>query len=339
MSESSSEERSPLVSIIVPVYNVEHYLDACVESLLQQEYRNFELLLIDDGSQDGSPRLCDSWATKDPRIHVYHKENGGLSDARNFGLNHAHGAYIYFIDSDDIADVHLLSSAMAKIFETNADMLFFKYRLLAQDGGSSVESNDGASFPPEGAATAKEALTNLWTWRVPSHSWQYIARAELYQSVRFPTGKVMEDVATTYRVIGSAGVTYFLPRELYYYRIRNNSILGHLSSQFFLDALSSTIANDAFVRNQFPELLETELNWSIRFLVVNLFAASACRRQFPEGAYRQYQSEVLHLLRVHCRELGWKKINRFSKIRLIAIRCGLMPAWAAFSYRKHKDTR
>lgn len=339
LNSSTATEQFPLVSVIVPVYNVESYLGACIESLVQQDYLNLEILLIDDGSRDGSPQLCEEWAQKDTRIRVFHKTNGGLSDARNFGLDQAAGEYIYFVDSDDVVSSHLISVAMDKVLSEKSDMVFFKYRLLSEDGTDSIVSNDADSFPEEGIVTAKQALADLWSWRMPSHSWQYIAKATLYQSIRFPVGQSLEDVATTVRIVGEASAVYYLPSELYYYRIRNSSILGQPSPQLFIDALTSTIVNDEYARKHFPELVTEELKWSVQYLIVNLFQASGARAQFSNGEYQRYEGHVRSLLKAHCKELGWRNLNGFCKLRLVAIRCGLMPLWSTFSSRRHRNTR
>lgn len=125
------------VSVIIPVYNVENYLSQCMESVLNQTYSNLEIILVDDGSTDSSGIICDSFAKKDERIRVIHKENGGLSSARNAALNVATGEYICFIDSDDFVDIHLISESVAKIEETHADVCMFSH--YTYDGKNSKE--------------------------------------------------------------------------------------------------------------------------------------------------------------------------------------------------------
>ena len=112
----------PLISIIIPVYNVEKYLDKCINSVLMQTYKNIEILLINDGSTDSSGQICESYAKKDSRIKVIHKENGGLSDARNVGIEHSTGSYIMFVDSDDYIDCNMASVLYNLLNSTNSDM-------------------------------------------------------------------------------------------------------------------------------------------------------------------------------------------------------------------------
>ena len=117
----------PLISIIVPVYNVEKFIDCCINSIISQTYENFELILVDDGSPDNCPVICDTWGKKDTRIKVFHKSNGGLSDARNFGIKYAKGDYITFIDSDDFVSSFYLETLYNLIVNNNADISCAKH--------------------------------------------------------------------------------------------------------------------------------------------------------------------------------------------------------------------
>ncbi len=130
----NGDRGTPLVSVIVPVYGVERYLDACVEGLVGQTYRNLEILLVDDGSPDRCPAMCDAWTARDERIRVIHKANGGLSDARNVGLAKATGDYIYFVDSDDMVERNLIERAMATMRDYDADLVMFQFDTISEDG-------------------------------------------------------------------------------------------------------------------------------------------------------------------------------------------------------------
>lgn len=123
-----------LISVIIPVYKVEKYLDRCVESVVNQTYKNLEIILVDDGSPDNCPQMCDEWAKKDKRIKVIHKENGGVSSARNLGLEQATGNYIAFVDSDDWLDLTMYEELVKSATETNADMVFCKIKRVFQNG-------------------------------------------------------------------------------------------------------------------------------------------------------------------------------------------------------------
>ena len=120
--------KEPLISVIVPIYNVENYLDKCIESIVNQTYKNLEIILVDDGSPDNSPKICDNWALKDSRIKVIHKKNGGLSSARNAGIENASGKYLTFIDSDDYFDLHVISVMLENLAKYNVDISSISFK-------------------------------------------------------------------------------------------------------------------------------------------------------------------------------------------------------------------
>ena len=126
-------EQEPLVSIIIPVYKVEKFLDECVKSVVAQTYRNLEILLVDDGSPDNCPAMCDAWAARDPRIRVIHKPNGGLSDARNYGLCHAQGEYILFMDGDDWLAENICPGLLQMALQDRADVVIGKVHFLREN--------------------------------------------------------------------------------------------------------------------------------------------------------------------------------------------------------------
>lgn len=337
---SIDTQEIPLVSVIVPVYRVEGFLDTCVSSIVNQTYSNLDIILVDDGSPDSCPQLCEKWAQRDSRVRVFHKSNGGLSDARNYGIARAHGEYVYCVDSDDRLDTELLTKVMREMLESGSDMVFFEYRLESEDGGRTTQSKDTPFFPSEGKRTAAQSLELLWSWRIPNYAWSYVARRSLFNTVEFPKGELMEDVATTYRLIGDAarGV-YFLPEELYFYRVRQGSILGHATPRLCTDNLPHIVAVDAYVKERYPQLLQVELNWSMRFLIGDLFHARIMHKQFSAGGYRTYKKQVCKLLDAHYSELGRSRTSRSNRLKMFEIRCGLLPLRSYITYLRHRNTR
>jgi glycosyltransferase involved in cell wall biosynthesis len=330
----------PLVSVIIPVYKVESFLNTCVSSVVGQAYSNLDIILVDDGSPDSCPQLCDEWARRDSRIRVFHKTNGGLSDARNYGIARARGEFVYCLDSDDRVDSTLLAKTMSKLLGSGADMIFFEYCLESEDGNSTIQSKDTPSFPLEGKRTAEQALELLWTWKIPNYAWSFVAKKSLFDTVEFPKGELMEDVATTYKLIGNAteGV-YFLPEEMYFYRVRKGSILGKATPLLCTDNLPHIMAVDAYAKERYPQLLRIELNWSMRFLIGDLFHARIMHKQFPAGSYRVYKRQVCKLLGSHYRELGRSNTSRSNRLKMLEIRCGLLPLRSYVTYLRHKNTR
>lgn len=224
MNRANRDE--PLVSVIVPVYNVERYLDRCVTSIVNQTYRNLQIILVDDGSPDRCPEMCDEWARKDERIRVIHKQNGGLSSARNAGLDVAQGMRIAFIDSDDWAD-SLMIEIMSNWMEAHASVdVVMCGTIKSFENGT--ENQIDADLP-ERVFTSDEALHDFLYHRnrMASAVWNKLFDARLFGKeggIRFPEGLNSEDyylLAHVYRVM--RGI-YFNPRGLYHYRIREDSI-------------------------------------------------------------------------------------------------------------------
>ena len=209
------------VSVIVPIYKVEPYLKRAVASILHQTYHNLEIILVDDGSPDQCGRICDDYAKEDNRITVIHKENGGLSDARNAGLDAAHGEYIVFVDSDDFIAEDYVETLMQCLKKYDADVAMCSYAVTA-----SVEL-DESIFKASRDETVevcdrRELLNNLYdanhkdaTYFIVS--WNKIYKATLWQDVRFPKGRIHEDEATTYKIYDRAQKGVYLHRPLYGY--------------------------------------------------------------------------------------------------------------------------
>lgn len=214
--------RETLLSVIVPVYNVEEYLVRCVDSILAQTYENLEVILVDDGSPDGSGAICDDFAAKDARVKVIHQENGGLSRARNAGLDAATGEYITFVDSDDWIEKdsyeHLLS-------------LMERYQVklvcggnMDVDGGTG-EKTLGVCPKKEELVTTEEFVGRMFLWQgVDSSVCDKIFHRSLLENFRFPVGQVSEDVAITYKIVLGTDRAVFSEKPFYNYYHRTGSI-------------------------------------------------------------------------------------------------------------------
>jgi glycosyltransferase involved in cell wall biosynthesis len=212
-----------MVSIIVPVYNVEKYLKRCVESLICQTYKNVEIILVDDGSTDNSSSICDFYAQMDARIKVIHKSNGGLSDARNAGIEVAKGEYLSFVDSDDYVSPDFIMLLLKACEEYNAD--------IAQCRCISVDGDEGytpfrESYPVSclsGFDMIKRIYTDNGVETIVI--WSKLYRRHLYDNIRFPKGKLHEDEFTDYKLFDKSNVVCLVDAELYFYRNNPNSIV------------------------------------------------------------------------------------------------------------------
>lgn len=232
-----------LVSIIVPVYNVEKYLAFCVESLVKQTYKNIEILLIDDGSTDKSGKIADEWAERDSRIKVFHKENGGLSDARNFGVRHASSDWIMFIDSDDYYELFAVEYLVRIKEKYNADLI-----ATALKGVSKHNSFENREITERDISDALhmskyQALEEMfYSKRFSSSACGKLINKELLLQNAYPKDKLFEDMATTYKHIHNAKNIYIAPIKIYGYFKREGSIVNSKFNEKYLYILD--IIND-----------------------------------------------------------------------------------------------
>lgn len=211
-----------LISIIVPVYKVEKYLAQCVNSILNQTLVDFELILVDDGSPDSCPQICDVYARTDHRVKVIHKSNGGLSDARNAGIDIAQGKYIAFVDSDDLISHDMYERLYNNIIKYDADLAMCSSEHID-------ESISELKSPENGEITVFEddkILKSLFEKKLNNFVWNKLYKHELFKEIRYPVGKIYEDLFTTYKILSLCGTVVYDSSKLYGYRVREDSIMG-----------------------------------------------------------------------------------------------------------------
>lgn len=211
----------PAVSIVVPVYRVESYLEQCVDSLRSQTLRNIEILLVDDGSPDWCGAICDAYAERDPRIRVIHQENAGLSAARNAGIEAASGEYIMFVDSDDWAEPDYCRIPYEIAKTHGADLVIFQYYVVKRNRRTQADCRN----LPEGIVTEEMGLYRSWLryWMEPA--WNKLFHRKLFRDLRFPEGRCHEDTGIVHRLIHAADRIWYDRTFLYNYRFgRKGSI-------------------------------------------------------------------------------------------------------------------
>lgn len=217
---------SPKISIIVPVYNVEPYLHTCIDSILNQTLRDIEVICVDDGSSDKSGAILDEYAARDSRISVIHKENSGLADTRNVGMNVASGEFLLFVDSDDYIAHQLCQQTYAKAIETSADMTLFFY----------ARDLNGTILPvtfPRSELWGKSSLENLKAaFELGPNVWKFLWKREFVQRnvLQFHEGLIYEDVPFTARGVMCAECVALVPEVFYFYRVNSNSIMETANS-------------------------------------------------------------------------------------------------------------
>ncbi len=243
-----------LISVIVPVYKVEAYLDRCVQSIVDQTYTNLEIILVDDGSPDRCPQMCDEWAKRDNRIRVIHKENGGLSDARNAGMQAASGTYIAFVDSDDWVSKRYIERLNQAIGHTGAKMAACGVRLVDDERQNTGSKKEDASFQ---ILLAEQALSAQGWKKVRAVAWNKLYHCSLLEGERYPVGKYHEDEFFTYRIVDKAGRVAFVEDELYCYYQRSGSIM-HEFSMKRLDALEAYMQRLHLLKEKYSALYQQE---------------------------------------------------------------------------------
>lgn len=222
--KNNVELKSSLISIIVPIYKVEDYLDRCISSLINQTYKNIEIILVDDGSPDGCPLMCDDWAKKDKRIVVIHKKNGGLSDARNAGIRIASGEYLLFVDSDDYIDADTCEAFIKMADKTNVDIVV----------GEAVQETSAGNFEMKRTDLIEGKVyknTEFIKKAIRAREWYAPACFSLYRRniykenhLEYAKGLLHEDLEMQPRVFLAAKTVSYLHKYFYHYVIREDSI-------------------------------------------------------------------------------------------------------------------
>ena len=263
------------VSIIIPVYKVEPYLRRCLDSALEQTYPNFEVIAVDDGSPDGCPAICNEYAAADPRVRVIHKENGGLSSARNAGLDIARGDWVYFMDSDDWCEPWIVEHCVEKAHESGAGMVVFDHYSVGHDNGDIIRT--GLS---EGAHTSYETLSALFHNELDFGAWHILYAKRLFDVARFPEGEICEDIAIQHLLIEAAQTVYVSHAIGYHYIARDDSITW--TQNYHLKAWEAyqRAKMVAFARERYPELARSQEEWVA--LKVITFAKGVARYESLE---------------------------------------------------------
>lgn len=230
-----------LISVIIPVYNVEKYIDNCLESIINQTYKNLEIILVDDGSTDNSGKICDDYALKDSRIKVIHKNNGGLSDARNKGLDVATGDFVSFIDSDDTIALDMYEVLHNRLLEDKTDIAVTK---ISWGDNKNNESNNNFYI------SEKDDFFGALNFNVSACNRLY--NIKLWKNIRFPFGKLCEDAFVEHKITGQCDRISCIERCMYFYLAREGSIMHKTYTVNRLDGAEAYLSRLEFMLdNQF----------------------------------------------------------------------------------------
>lgn len=243
-----------MISIIIPVYNVERFLDKCIDSVISQSYQELEIILVDDGSTDASGQLCDKWAQSDSRIIVVHQFNQGLSMARNKGIEIATGDYITFIDSDDYILPEFCSYLLDLIIKNDADISVCQL-INVDESNHKLHSHKKID---DYLIAGREACMDIFLTNndIDTSAWRKLYRSQLFKStgIRFPAGRYHEDVFTTYKVVSNCSRIIIGSKKLYAYRKRIGSIVNSTFSIKHLDSVYGKLERLEYIRKEFPKL-------------------------------------------------------------------------------------
>lgn len=246
----SNLDINPLITIVIPVYNVKDYLHKCVNSIINQTYTNLEIILVDDGSPDSCGQICDEYGKVDSRIKVIHKSNGGLSDARNAGINIANGRYISFIDSDDYVDPDYIEFLYNQVFKYKTSIAICSHRVL-YDTGKIIEKQTNEVSVLE----SKKVLERiLYDEGIDLSAWAKLYDINLFKDIRYPKGRLYEDSATTYLLIDKCDKIVIASKSKYNYIIRRNSITNNKFTTKKMDLIISTEEMANYIVKKYPDL-------------------------------------------------------------------------------------
>ena len=279
----------PLISIIIPVYQVEKYLDKCITSVVNQTYTNLEIILVDDGSPDRCPIICDEWKSRDPRIKVIHQKNGGLSHARNEGLKIATGEFISFVDSDDWIEPNMVEILLTAMQETDADITICRYQ---KETNNVQESISSPSSLERKAYTAEEALELLISSKniISTAVWDKLFRRQVIGDIHFAEGKIFEDSLWTAQVIGSAQIIISIDIPLYHYFFRSDGLSHNVNNLKcrFRDLTEMLERRIQYLHEKYPSLENLAIAKYQIFCCYNYTQISLNLRQYDtDGSIRQ----------------------------------------------------
>lgn len=242
--------KNDLISVIVPVYKVEKYLEKCIESIIKQTHTNLQIILVNDGSPDNCGKICDEYAKKDSRIEVIHKINGGLSDARNVGINRANGRYIGFVDSDDYVKEDMYEKLINLIKEYDADISICNlYDVI--DGKEYVRNKDNGIHEYSRIDILKEILLDK---NIQSYAWNKLYKKELFDEIKYPIRKKYEDIGTTFYVFEKCNKIVVTSEPEYYYLKRSDSLVNNVTESTILDYTEIIIQRYLYTKENIKEL-------------------------------------------------------------------------------------
>lgn len=316
-----------LISIIVPIYNVEEYLSRCVDSLIRQTYKNIEIILVDDGSTDKCGEICDKYAQKDSRIKVIHKQNGGASDARNSALCIAKGDYLLFVDSDDWIEDETCEVTLKLAIENNADIVPFGWNKVYDNGETKKIPIRILRNEPSVEECIKALMYKIEEYGVCNFVCNKLCRKELYEDIRFPKGNEAEDQEVAYKLFHRARKIFICNQPLYNYYQRKGSVSkGKYTLSQTKDRLTIWFERLDFIKKYYPNLESYQLAQLLGDIYIclvlykknkkyadfiKLISTFADQNRNREKELSKYNKKIR--LHYYCYPLFWLYVKMFIK--------------------------
>lgn len=299
----------PLISVIVPVYKVEPYLDKCISSIVNQTYKNLEIILVDDGSPDNCPAMCDAWAEKDSRIRVLHQRNQGGGAARNAGLDLASGRLIAFVDSDDYIAPDMYAH-LYTLLEQGVDIAECSYVEVVGDDAVFACGYETHSY------TVQEAMEEHIQDRVFRQLiWNKLYRRHVMDGIRFPTDKKIDDEFFTYRVLGNANALIHSTKVCYAYRQQSESVMHSMPISKRIQAVEAKTQRHTYIKTHFPELTDLSAR-DLWFTCI--YQGQLALRELDDSAARNTMADLITVLKEN--PISMRTCNAKEKLWLILAR-------------------
>ena len=281
------------ISVIVPVYKVGEYLPKCVGSIRNQTHSDLEIILVDDGSPDDCGAICDAFALQDPRIKVVHKENGGLSSARNAGIDASSGEYLAFVDGDDWIEPEMYAHLLERMIHYNVKLgCCGRYDVDGETGEKKV----GLCFRKEEKVSGEELVRRIFTWdNCDSSACDKLYHRSLFADHRYPMGKVCEDVPVTYLIALKAGEAVLCDRPFYNYFHRAGSITMASVSEKMFHYSQHTAEIYPYICRNHPSVVPQAQYLRVRSLVYNIITLDLAGKEYRQKFAREYQHSQAEL--------------------------------------------
>lgn len=303
------------ISVIIPVYNVKPYLRMCADSVFAQTFRNLEIIFVDDGSTDGSGEMCDALALEDERVKVIHQENGGLSAARNTGIDASSGSFLYFLDSDDAISPVVLAHLWTACVRARADVAIGDFMRF-----STVEvPQERKNFATESLETEEALRRMLMNQGLGHQAWGKLFRRELWKNLRYPVGLLYEDYAVIYDVMLGASRVAAVTDAMYFYRMQEGSIMHSRIGEKNLTLLDTSERVTKMLSERYPSLRGA----AVRLMVVTYMRFLSDMLETDYHLFPDVQKRIISTVKSHRKEfLRSPEVRGVDKLKCRALMAG-----------------